>query len=41
LQVPDAAQSTRPPESAGANTKVSAFKPLLVWAVPVMTPVES
>jgi len=38
LQLPEVDQSTRPPESAGTKTKVSAFSPEVVCAVPVMTP---
>src|SRR5476651_1613843 len=41
LQVPEGNQSTRPPERAGIRTKVSAFKPLVAWAVAVMIPVGS
>lgn len=38
MQLPDTAQSTRPPDNAGLSTKVSPFNPELVWAVAVMTP---
>jgi len=38
LHEPDAAQSTRPPESWGARMKVSLFNPELACAVAVMTP---
>jgi len=41
LQVPDAAQSTRPPERAGVSTKVSALSPDVDCAVAVMTPTAS